>query len=75
MINFWVLRVCPLEIKIAVAEGRRIAGTQEQNFMNRLENDKKEFDMEMTKLKTDFEHLKTLNDYKKIFDYANFATE
>ena len=58
MVNFWVLRVCPLEVKIAVTEGKRIANLQEQNFMNRLENDKKEFDIEMAKLKYDFENLK-----------------
>jgi hypothetical protein len=74
MMDFWVLRVCPLETKIAVSEGRKIAGNQEQSFMTRLENDKKEFDMQLATLKTDFEYLKGLSDYK-IFDHAIFAVE
>ena len=75
MVQFWILRVCPLQIKIAVQEGRRNAGSQEQAFMSKLETDKKDFENELAKLKSDFDNLKTLNDYKKIFDYANITQD
>jgi len=75
MVQFWILRVCPLQIKTAVLEGKRNAGQQEQAFMTKLENDKRDFDCELAKLKSDFEHLKTFDDYKKFFDHANFAID
>lgn len=75
MVQFWILRVCPLQVKIAVADGKRNAGSQEQAFMNKLENDKKDFEVELMNLKRDFENLKTLHDYKKIYDYSNIATD
>lgn len=73
MINFWLLKVCPLEVRIAFNEGRKLSNYHEQAFLYKLEEEKKDFENDVSNYKIEFDQLKQFCDYTKVSEYAKIS--
>ncbi len=70
MINYWLLKVCPLEVKRAFSDARRTANDKEQIFIYNLEEEKKYFEQDISSFKTDFDTLKKFKHFDKVTEYS-----
>lgn len=75
MIGFWLLKVCPLEVRISFNDGKKIAGQQEQVFLAYLEENKRVFETDLSLYKMQFDELKRFDDFKKINEIAKKSEE
>ena len=73
MINFWLLKVCPLEVRIAFNEGRKLSNYHEQAFLHKLEEEKKELENDISNYKIEFDQLKQFSDYSKVGEFAKIS--
>ena len=64
--NYWNLKVMPPEVKIAVIEAQRKCTSQEAKFMEKLEKEKAEFELELQVYAEKFREVTTFNDYKTL---------
>ncbi|CAE8735311.1 unnamed protein product, partial [Polarella glacialis] len=53
----------PLQIQIDVGDSERSLDTQKQKFMEKLDQEKSEFERDMSRYLDDLEWVKSLNDY------------
>lgn len=67
---FFLLNVYSVEIKLSFNEGKRIYNSQEQYFMNKLEQDKIDFEAELKKLNKMVNQSKSFSDYRQLSTYA-----
>lgn len=70
MVSFWLLKVCPLESKSALKEGRKLEEKWDVEFKNRLEIEKGEFEKEVDNLRLEVMNVIKFDDLEKVDEYA-----
>jgi dynein heavy chain len=74
VVFFWLLKVMPMECKKASSQGNKMAQKQETMFLNKLEEEKAQFQLELKSLESKFEWIRVMKDYElwKGKDKENF---
>ena len=70
MIQFWLLNVCPLDASKDYKQGKKQSAEEEQKFLDKLEEEKKQFESNITSYKIEFENLKRFGDIKRVGEHA-----
>lgn len=64
VIKFWFLKVMPMEVKRDSNKGGKLAQKHETMFLNKLDEEKAQFQIELKKLEQQFEWIRRLKDYQ-----------
>ena len=66
MIKYWLLKVCPLEVKIASTEAKKTSNDKEKEFVSILEEQKTKFESDITTYKLEFDRIKKFKKFSNV---------